>query len=223
MVSSSGGRSRKDRLNLSGILPVTIQQVNERQKCRPLALFAILAAVLSVFYILIVVQIALGLYSLWDGFGWFRMVRRRLRTHAGFYTPLAAVICPCKGVEPGLKENLAALAQFDYPNYEIYFAISSERDPAVKIAAEVKDASVKPVHIVFAGPPEGCSGKVQNLRKAVESLPENIEILVFVDSDARLSRGWLKRLIAPLQDTGLGATTAYRWIIPSRSIGSGGF
>ena len=202
---------------------MTIRQVNEWQKCHLNAVFAILAAVIYVFYILIVVQIAFGLYSLWDGFEWFRMVRRRLGSHAGFYAPLAAVICPCKGIEPGLKENLAALARFDYPNYEIYFAISSERDPAVKIAGEVKDASVRPVHIVFAGPPEGCSGKVQNLRKAVESLPENIEVLVFVDSDARLSRGWLTKLIAPLQDTRLGATTAYRWIIPSRSIGSGGF
>jgi cellulose synthase/poly-beta-1,6-N-acetylglucosamine synthase-like glycosyltransferase len=179
--------------------------------------------VLYVFYILIVVQIALGLYSLWDGFEWFRMVRRRLSSHAGFYAPLAAVICPCKGIEPGLKENLAALAQFDYPNYEIYFAIANERDPAVKIAEELKNAGARPVHIVFAGPPEGCSGKVQNLKKAVESLPENIEVLVFVDSDARLSRGWLAKLIAPLHDTRVGATTAYRWIIPSRSIGSGGF
>jgi cellulose synthase/poly-beta-1,6-N-acetylglucosamine synthase-like glycosyltransferase len=202
---------------------VTIRQVNESLECHSFAVFAILAAMLYVFYILIVVQIALGLYSLWDGFEWFRMVRRRLRSHAGFYAPLAAVICPCKGVEPGLKENLAALAQFDYANYEICFSISNERDPAAKIAEEVKDGSQKPVHIVFAGPPEGCSGKVQNLIKAVESLPENIEVLVFVDSDARLSRGWLAKLIAPLQDSRLGATTAYRWIIPSRSIGSGGF
>jgi len=191
--------------------------------CRAFAVFAILAPVLYVFYILIVVQIALGLYSLWDGFGWFRMVRQRLRSHAGFYAPLAAVICPCKGIEPGLKENLAALARFDYPNYEIYFTIASERDPAVKIAEEVKGASLRPAHIVFAGPPEGRSGKVQNLMRAVESLPENIEVLVFVDSDARFSRGWLTKLIAPLQNPRMGATTAYRWIIPSRSIGSGGF
>ena len=202
---------------------MTIPQVNEWLKCHSFAVFAILAAMLYVFYILIVVQIALGLYSLWEGFEWLRMVRRRLRSHAGFYAPLAAVICPCKGVESGLKENLTALTQFDYPNYEIYFSIGNERDPAAKIAGEVKDASRKPVHIVFAGPPEGCSGKVQNLKKAVESLPGNIEVLVFVDSDARLSRGWLAKLIAPLQDSRLGATTAYRWIIPSRSIGSGGF
>ena len=177
---------------------------------------------LDFFYVLVVLQLAVGLYSLWDGFVWFRMVRQRLASHAGFYAPLAAVICPCRGIESGLEENLAALARFDYPNYEIYFSVANERDPVVKIAAGVKEASQRPVHIVIAGPPDGCSGKVQNLRAAVESLPENIEVIVFVDSDARLSRGWLAKLIAPLKDARIGATTAYRWVVPSRSIGSGG-
>ncbi len=43
-----------------------------------------------VFYLLVLAQIALGVYSLWEGFVWFRMVRQRLSTHAGFYTPAAA-------------------------------------------------------------------------------------------------------------------------------------
>ena len=87
---------------------------------------------LDIFYILVVLQIALGLYSLWDGFEWFRMVRRRLSSHAGFYAPVAAVICPCKGNEPGLEENLSALTRFDYPTYEIYFSLATSLDPALK-------------------------------------------------------------------------------------------
>ena len=70
----------------------------------------------ELFYILVVIQIALGAYSLWDGCAWLRMVRRRLSTHPGFYAPVAAVICPCKGNEPGLEENLTALTRFEYPN-----------------------------------------------------------------------------------------------------------
>ena len=31
----------------------------------------------------------------------------------------------------------------------------------------------------------------------------------------RLPRGWLTKLVAPLQDARIGATTAYRWMIPS--------
>ena len=75
--------------------------------------FAILAAVIELFYILVIVQIAVGAYSLWDGFQWLRLVRRRIASHTGFYAPFAAVLCPCKGNEPGLEENLAALVAFD--------------------------------------------------------------------------------------------------------------
>lgn len=173
------------------------------------------------FYLLVVLQIALGLYSLWDGLSWFQMVRRRLVSHAGFYAPVAAVLCPCKGSEPGLEENLTALTRFDYPNYEIYFSLATSLDPALKVIERVKAASQRSVHIVIAGPPEDCGEKVYNLRRAVEALPEKFEVIVFTDSDVRLPRGWLGKLIAPLQDPRIGATTAYRWIIPSRSAAEG--
>ena len=173
---------------------------------------------LIIFYILVVAQIALGVYSLWDGLSWFRLVRQRLASHAGFYAPTTALICPCKGNERGLEENLLALTRFDYPNYEIYFTLATSLDPALKVIERVKAASQRPVHIVIAGPPSDSSEKVYNLQRAVEALtPDKFEMLVFTDSDVRLSRGWLTKLVAPLQDGRIGATTAYRWIIPSGS------
>ena len=114
-------------------------------------------------------QILLGLYSLWDGFEWLRMVRRRLGSHAGFYAPVTALICPCKGNEPGLEENLTALTRFEYANYEIYFSLATSLDPALKIIERVKASTERPVHIVIAGPPEDCGEKVHNLRRAVET------------------------------------------------------
>ena len=151
------------------------------------------------------------------------MVRQRLASHAGFYAPATALICPCKGNERGLEENLLALTRFDYPNYEIYFTLATSLDPALKVIERVKAASQRPVHIVIAGPPEECGEKVYNLRRAVESLPaDKFEVIVFTDSDVRLPRGWLTKLIAPLKDARIGATTAYRWIIPS-GFGKGAF
>jgi cellulose synthase/poly-beta-1,6-N-acetylglucosamine synthase-like glycosyltransferase len=120
-----------------------------------------------------------------------------------------------------LEENLAALTRFEYANYEIYFSLATSLDPALKIIERVKTASQRPVHIVIAGPPENCSEKVYNLRRAVEGLPEKFEVLVFTDSDVRLPRNWLTKLIAPLQNPKIGATTAYRWLIPSGQFGSG--
>lgn len=176
------------------------------------------------FYTVIVLEVALGIYSLWAGFAWYRFTRERLASHSGFYAPVAALICPCKGAEPGLEDNLKALTQFDYPNYEIYFSLATSLDPAVKVIERVKVTSQRPVHIVIAGPPENASEKVHNLRRAIEALPpDKFEVIVFSDSDVRLPHGWLRKLVAPLQDPRIGATTAYRWLIPSRKIGEGGF
>jgi ceramide glucosyltransferase len=179
--------------------------------------------VYEAFYLLVILQIALGIYSLWDGFSWLQMVRRRLGRHAGFYAPVVALVCPCKGAEPGLEENLTALTRFDYANYEIYFSLATSLDPALKVIERIKAASQRPIHIVIAGPPQDCGEKVHNLRRAVEAIPENFEVLVFTDSDIRVPRGWLGKLVAPLEDPRIGATTGYRWVIPSGSFGSGGF
>jgi ceramide glucosyltransferase len=180
--------------------------------------------VIAAFYILVILQIALGIYSLWTGFVWYRFVRQRLASHSGFYAPVVALICPCKGVEQGLEDNLKALTQFDYPSYEIYFSLATSLDPALKLIERVKAASQRPIHIVIAGPPESGSEKVYNLRRAMEALPtDKFEAIVFTDSDVRLPRAWLGKLVAPLQDLRIGATTAYRWLIPSRKIGEGGF
>ncbi len=171
------------------------------------------------FYILVALQILLGLYSLWEGARWLQMVRRRLASHPGFYAPRVALICPCKGVEPGLEQNLAALTDFDYPSYEVFFTLASAGDPAYAVLRRVAERSKRPVHIVVASPPEGCGEKVNNLRAAVEQLPAEFEVLVFTDSDGRPAHHWLRHLVAPLADARLGAATTMRWYLPNR----GGF
>ena len=71
---------------------------SSRRQLRAL-LFSICMPVL--FNILAIVQIAAGLFLLWQGLQWLAYVRRRLGTDPGFYAPLTAVICPCRGMEPG--------------------------------------------------------------------------------------------------------------------------
>jgi cellulose synthase/poly-beta-1,6-N-acetylglucosamine synthase-like glycosyltransferase len=50
-------------------------------------------------------------------------------------------------------------------------------------------------------------------------LPAETQVLVFVDSDVRVSSNWLRSLVAPLRNPDLGATTGYRWFSPE----TGGF
>ena len=171
----------------------------------------------SFFDILAVIQIAVGLFLLWRGIQWLAYVRRRLKTDPGFYAPRTAVICPCRGVEPGLERNLVSLCEFDHQNYEIFLVLASESDHAYSIVKRVAASSKVKVNIVIAGKPENCSEKVNNLRVAVEQLPVEFEALVFTDSDGRPGRSWLHRLVAPLSDSRIGATTTMRWFIPNQS------
>ena len=171
----------------------------------------------TLFYFLAMVQILVGLYLLWQGLQWLSYARRRAMTDPGFYAPRTAVICPCRGVEPGLERNLTSLTEFDHQNYEVFFVLASESDPAVGIVKRVAATSRAKAHLVIAEKPEGCSEKVNNLRVAVEQLPADFEFIAFADSDGRPGKSWLKRLVAPLHDPRLGATTTMRWLIPNRS------
>ena len=172
---------------------------------------------LTLFYLLIVQQIGQGLYSLWQGLSWLRMARRRLAQPTGFYTPRVALFCPVKGLEPGLEENLSALTQFEYPQYELFLAIAGTDDPAYRVLERVASLAKRPVHIVRAGRAKDCGDKVNNLRVAVEQAGSGFDLFVFTDSDGRPPRRWLARLVAPLADARLGAVTTFRWLIPLRA------
>lgn len=171
----------------------------------------------TAFYVLSILQIALGLYLLLQGLQWLYYARRRAMSDAGFYAPRTAVLCSCKGLEPGLERNLTTLTEFDHQNYEIFFVLASESDPAFSIVKRVAAGSRPKAHVLIAGAPTDCGEKVNNLRFAIEQLPPDFEFLAFADSDGRPGKSWLKRLVAPLTDARIGATTTMRWLIPNRS------
>src|SRR5258708_5000233 len=139
---------------------------------------------LTLFYFLVVEQVLQGFYNLWDGLRWLRMAQRRIGSHTGFYAPRVALICPIKGVEPGLEQNLVALTSFDYPDYDIFFSMANSEDPARKILDKLAVSSKRKVHIVIAGGPEECVEKDNNLRAAVPPAKQRYAVFGFSDSDA---------------------------------------
>ncbi len=171
----------------------------------------------NLYYLLAILQIAAGLYLLWQGLQWLAYVRRRLGTDPGFFAPRTAVICPCRGIEPGLEPNLVSLCEFNHQNYEVFFVLASESDHAYSIVKRVAASSRVKATIIFAGKPQNCSEKVNNLRTAVEQLPPEFEVLVFTDSDGRPGKSWLHHMVAPLTDSRIGAITTMRWFIPNHS------
>ncbi len=174
----------------------------------------------TLFYLLAITQILLGAYLVWHGAQWLAYVRRRLHSDPGFYAPRAAVLCPCKGIEPGLERNLVALTEFERQNYEIFFILASEKDAARSVIERVAKSSRVKTNVVIAGHPVNCGEKVNNLRAAIEQLPEEFEVLVFADSDGRPGKHWLHHLVAPLADSRVGATSTMRWLVPNSGSGN---
>src|SRR5260370_14155319 len=100
----------------------------------------------TLFYCLATVQIGVGVYLVWQGLQWLAYARRRLRGDPGFYTPRTALLCACKGMEPGLERNLAGLTEFEYNHYEIVFILSSGSDSACSAGKRIAAPYRKPPH-----------------------------------------------------------------------------
>ena len=175
---------------------------------------------LYVFYVLIGLLIAQGVFSLIEGVQFRSFVRRAIRDPLDDFTPRATIIAPSKGLDPDLEENVRGLFSLDYPDYDIIFAIAADDDPSRPILDRViAEHPERPAIVVVAGLSDDRSEKVNNLLAALKHLSPLSEVLVFVDLDARVTPTWLRALVAPLGDPGVGAATGYRWYFPVR----GGF
>ncbi|MBS1859670.1 MAG: glycosyltransferase family 2 protein, partial [Acidobacteria bacterium] len=164
------------------------------------------------YWLLAVPAVLLALASLRGGRARSRYVSRRLHARDGELPP-ATVIVPVKGEDEGLRENLAALASLDYPDYELIVAARMAAD----IPRGVLPARVR---VVLSHAPEtDTAEKVQNLLAAVRAARKRSQVLAFADSDGRPAKRWLRALVAPLGEAGVGASTGYRWFMPQ----GGGF
>jgi ceramide glucosyltransferase len=165
---------------------------------------------------LVLVSAALGALPLILALRLRRYVRRALAAPLPSHAPRVSVILPCKGVEKEFEENFRSLLRQDYPGYEVVVAVATADDPALAVVRRLAAAASVPVSLVVAGLSAERSQKINNQLAALKRVDEHAEVLVFIDSDARLSPDFLRRLVGPLEQPGVGMTTGYRWYDPPR-------
>ncbi len=174
-----------------------------------------------IFYLFAALVVWLGIDSLRGGFRFLAYVRREMNKGLPDYTPFASIIAPVRGLDDGLRDNLAALFCQDYPSYEIIFVTDSAEDPSLVVVEEMratfKGRNGVSARVIVAGAAQACGQKVHNLCVAAGEIDPASVVLAFVDSDARAQAGWLRALVAPLSDESIGAATGYRWFIPVRN------
>lgn len=171
-------------------------------------------AVFTIFAVLLLAQSVVALVA---GLRLARYAWRSLSVARERYVPKAAVIIPCKGVEPDFEENIIAYLAQDYRHYELLFVTESDRDPAHLALKRILEDSNRSAWLITAGEAQNRGQKVHNLCAAIDALnsvDRKTEVLVFADSDARPDANWLQELVTPLSDPRIAATTGFRWYLP---------
>jgi cellulose synthase/poly-beta-1,6-N-acetylglucosamine synthase-like glycosyltransferase len=153
----------------------------------------------------------------------YSYVRQALANNHPTFRPKVSVILPCKGLDPGFKDNVGKLLRQDYlrsdgqPNFEVIFAVATNDDPALNVLQAVMQEcpSVK-TKLVVAGVCDYRAQKINNQLAALKERAADSEVLVFVDSDVVARPDFLGHLVAPLSDSTVGIATGYRFYIPFR-------
>lgn len=169
----------------------------------------------GIFALLAVVAAGLGAMPILLAFRFRRYVTRELARPLSGYTPKVSVILPCKGLDPGFDENIQAIFDQDYPDFELIFATATADDEACPAIRRLIDRNLRvPARLIHAGLPTTCSQQNNNQLAGVAAARPDSEVFVIMDSDIRPRPEYLRNLVDPLHDTAVGAATGYRWYLP---------
>jgi len=129
--------------------------------------------------------------------------------------PPVSILKPLKGIDPEIYDSFCSHCVQDYAEYEIVFGVSDPDDPAVASVEQLqREFPDRQVRLVVCPKLLGANVKVSNL---AQMLPlARHEHLVVNDSDIRVERDYLQRVVAPLSDAKVGMVTClYRGVAAS--------
>jgi ceramide glucosyltransferase len=135
-----------------------------------------------------------------------RFFRAREAACSANFTPPLSILKPIYGLDRETYQNYASFCLQDYPDYEILFCVSDDRDPAIAVIAELaRNFPDRKIKLIVGSEPLGVSDKVNKLCRMVREATH--EIVVVSDSDVRVESQYLCAIAAPFRDPKIGAVT----------------
>jgi ceramide glucosyltransferase len=160
------------------------------------------------------------LLCLWSAFR-FRPQSRvgQRNSSSALVLPPVSILKPLKGIDPEIYESFRSHCLQDYPEYEIIFGVSDPDDPAVASVEQLqREFPSHAIRLVVCPEMLGSNVKVSNLE---QMLPHcRYEYLIVNDSDIRVERDYLRRIIPPLTSDDVGMVTCPYRGIAAPTIGS---
>jgi ceramide glucosyltransferase len=120
--------------------------------------------------------------------------------------PPVTILKPLCGAEPELYACLRSFCEQDYPDLQVIFGVTDANDGAVPIVERlIAEFPGRDVSLVVDSTVHGANLKVGNLVNMARIAKH--DVLVISDSDTRIGRDCIERVVAPLGDPGTGAVT----------------
>ena len=134
---------------------------------------------------------------------------RRLLRPSRFATadaPPVTVLKPLCGTQHSIYECLRSFCEQDYPRFQIVFGVSNSDDPAVAVVRRLqREFPGRDLKIAIDGRQHGSNPKVSNLINMMAL--SRYDYLVISDSDVRVTRDYLAKIVASLLDPRVGIVT----------------
>jgi ceramide glucosyltransferase len=129
--------------------------------------------------------------------------------------PPVSLLKPLKGTDPDIYESFRSHCLQDYLEYEIIFGVNDPDDPAVASVQKLqREFPERRIQLVVSPNKLGANVKVSNLEHMLQAA--RYQQLLVNDSDIRVERDYLRRVIAPLADQNVGMVTClYRGVAAS--------
>jgi ceramide glucosyltransferase len=122
------------------------------------------------------------------------------------FTPPVSILKPIYGLDRETYENYASFCRQDYPEFEILFCVSDDRDPAVPVIQKIiVDFPERSIRLLVGSEPLGASDKVNKLCRMVRQARH--EIVIVTDSDVRVDPGFLRAIAGAFRDPEVGGVT----------------